>query len=151
MGKKNPRVALGNSNGGPKKGCGKGKTACKKQPNKDILLKASQRRNAITRHNRYAVELSKHFIELRQDHLECQDCGRRITDNNFKLMTQEQCGWHNNLLLKYVDITNPNERIKFERRWTRRNHGTNKCTFQDGGPAFTWLSQKTQESRLSAA
>ena len=43
----------------------------------------SQRKQRIGNRNRNAVELSRHYIVWQERTLECKDCGRRLTENNF--------------------------------------------------------------------
>ena len=78
--------------------------------NNDTILKDRQRRNKIAKHNRYVAEISRHYIERKHEHLECKDCGRKVTECNFKLMTNERCGWHNGFPFKYMSIKEPKER-----------------------------------------
>ena len=72
----------------------------------------------IAKHNRSAAETNRLFIECNQGHLECKDCGRRVTEKVFKFMTNEKCGWDHGLAFKYMDIKDTKERIEMERRWS---------------------------------
>ena len=68
------------------------------------------------------------YIEWHDPYLECKDCGCRNTEENFKLMAEEQCGWHQDMQPTQADKST-------KRRLARRAHDTKHCmTLRDGAP-----------------
>ena len=119
-----------------------------KKTKKKIGSQKKQRRNAIERHNRNAAELSRHYIEWSHTHLECKDCGCKSTDENFKLMIKEQCGWHHYMKLNWGE--DAEKRKSKEQRWARRAHDTKQCmTIWNVSAAFTWLAQSSKNAAVT--
>ena len=108
----------------------------------DTFKEDSQRKKKIAKQNRNAAEINRHFIEWNQGHLECKDCGRRVIENNFNVMTNEKCGWDHGLAFKYKYIKDTKERREMERRWSGRAHINKLNTTKQGGKAVTWLLAK---------
>ena len=115
-------------------------------PNND-----GQRKKKIARHNRNVAEPSKHYIEWQDGTLECKDCGRRLTESNFKLMAHETCKWEHGSNQKYKDIKNARERRFMERRWSRRARVNKSNMAKHGGTAFKWLHAKMDHAPSDAA
>ena len=110
-----------------------------------------RRKNKTANHNRNAVELSRHFIEWQDGILECKDCGRRLTESNFKLMANEPCEWERGSMLTYKDIKNARERRFMERRWSRRAQAKKTNIANYCGTAFKWIHAKKDHAPVKAA
>ena len=117
--------------------------------NKDITLKDRQRRNKIAKHNINAAEICKHYIDWKHEHLECKDCGGKVTEGDLKLMMTEKCGWHHGIPFNYMRIKETKERRRMELRWSRKSHCTKTCTTIQGSAAFTWLLAMDQETKAA--
>ena len=144
-GKNKFRVALSNTRVCRPSGGGRCVVEPRNRKDKRDIPKSTQRRIAIERHNRNAAELSRHYIEWHHTYLECKDCGCRNKEENFKLMAEEHCGWHQDMQPTHAD-----KRIK--RRLARRARDTKHCmTIRDGAPAFTWLVQSKNDAATTWA
>ena len=88
-GKMKPRIALGKTKTRPTHKSSKGKAAPNMLKPWGATNNDTQRKNKIANHSINTVELSRHFMEWQDGILECKDCGRRLTDNNFELITNE--------------------------------------------------------------
>ena len=135
----------------PINGSGRSTVAPRKLQTRDAHKNDSQRRTKIAKHSRNAAEINRHFIEWNQGHFECKDCGRRVIENNFNVMTNEKCGRGNGVALKYKDIKDTKEGREMERRWSRRAHINKPNTTKQGRKAFTWLLAKPDLTMSEAA
>ena len=87
------------------------------------------------------LQKSADITEWKHERLECKDCGRKVTEGHFKVMTNERCGWHRGLPVKYISIKEPKERRQMERE-------TEKKEQDEKAKACEWINEELSAQEL---